>query len=333
MKKDILELPQLMQRFFCEYLGQQRACSQQTIHSYRDTFRLLLQFLAQRLKRPPERLQLADLNADNILRFLDDIERTRGNSVRTRNQRLACIRSFLRYVGHHAPEALGLVQRCMAIPRKKQNRRLIEYLTQEQISSLLDALVDSTWSGQRDQVLFATMYNTGARVSEIASAKVADFIDRHPASLLLHGKGRKERLVPLWKETARQIRAWIQQNDLPAQAPLFSNVSGDPLTRSGIEKRLTDAARKACVNNPELCGKKVSPHVLRHSTAMHLLQTGVDLSVIALWMGHESINTTHMYVTSDMKMKEEALDRLQPPPAREMRYQPSDKLLAFLNNL
>jgi integrase/recombinase XerD len=333
MKNDILELPRMTQRFFCEYLGQQRDCSQQTIHSYRDTLRLLLQFLSDQLRRPPERLQLADLDADNVLRFLDYLQRARGNTVRTRNQRLACIRCFLRYVGRHVPEALGLTQRCMAIPRKKQDRRLIEYLSQAEVSSVLGALVDSTWSGQRDHVLFATMYNTGARVSEIASAKVGDFVDRRPASLLLHGKGSKERMVPLWRKTAGQIRVWIRRNQLPADGPLFPNGSGDRLTRSGIEKRLADAARRARVQNPDLRDKRVSPHVLRHSTAMHLLQSGVDLSVIALWMGHESMNTTHLYVTSDMKMKEEALDRLQAPSTRKTRYRPSDKLLAFLENL
>ena len=333
MKKDILELPQMMQRFFCEYLGQQRDCSQQTIHSYRDTLRLLLQFLAGQLKRSCERLRLADLDADNVLQFLDYLQRTRGNTARTRNQRLACIRCFLRYVGHHVPESLGLAHRCMAIPRKKQGRRLIDYLSLAEVSSVLDALVDSTWSGRRDYVLFATMYNTGARVSEIAVAKVGDFVDRRPASLLLHGKGRKERMVPLWHKTAGQIRAWIRQNQLPADAPLFPNGYGDQLTRSGIEKRLADAACRARAKNPDLRDKRVSPHVLRHSTAMHLLQSGVDLSVIALWMGHESVNTTHLYVTSDMKMKEEALGRIQAPSTRKKLYRPPDKILAFLESL
>lgn len=333
MKRTFPELPQLTQRFFCDYLERQRDCSQQTIHSYRDAIRLLLQFLAAKLNRSPEELRLADLDADNILRFLDHLQGKRRNSARTRNQRLAAIRCFLRYVGQHVPEALAATQRSMAIPRKKHQRRLIGYLTQEEIDAILGALDDSNWSGRRDRVLFVTMYNTGARVSEIAAAKVQDFLDRRPASLRLHGKGRKERLVPLWRETASQIRAWIRQNRLPADSPLFPNRDGDFLTRSGIEKRLAEAVRKARAQTSQLKGKKVTPHVLRHSTAMHLLQSGVDVTVIALWLGHESTSTTHLYVTSDMKMKEEALGKLQPPKHRKTRYSPSGKLLAFLQSL
>jgi integrase/recombinase XerD len=332
MKTDILELPQMMQRFFCDYLRQQRDCSQQTIHSYRDSLRLLLQFLSERLDRSPEWLRLADLNVDNILRFLDYLQRTRHNSARTRNQRLGAIRCFVRYIGHHVPDALVTAQRCMAIPRKKYERRLIGYLSPREIDAVLGATDDSTWSGRRDRVLFATMYNTGARVSEIASAKVGDFVDQRPASLRLHGKGRKERMVPLWHKTASQIRAWIRHNHLTPSSPLFANGFGNCLTRSGIEKRLATAVQKTR-HTSDLNGKRVSPHVLRHSTAMHLLQSGVDLAVVALWMGHESISTTHMYVTSDMKMKEEALDRLQAPMTRKTRYRPSGKLLAFLESL
>lgn len=331
--KNEAELPELIQRFFCEYLQLQRDCSLQTIHSYRDAFRLLLGFLSEKLKRSPEQLCLTDLDSDNILDFLDYLQSKRHNSARTRNQRLAAIRCFLRYAGRQVPDALRLTQRCIAIPRKKHKRCLIEYLSQGEIEAIIDAVDESTWSGQRDRILFSVMYNTGARVSELVSANVGDFIDRRPASLLLHGKGRKERMVPLWRETTSRLRKWVRRNNLTKNDPLFPNTFGDRLTRSGIEKRLKKAVQKACTQNPDLKGKKVSPHVFRHSTAMHLLQSGVDISVIALWMGHESTMTTHMYVTSDMKMKEEALNRLQPPKTRKTRYRPSDKLLEFLENL
>lgn len=333
MKPASLDLPQLLQRYFCDYLVQQRNCSRCTIESYRDTLRLLLQFLAGHLKRPVERLALTDLCSDHLLKFLDHVERVRKNGPRTRNQRLAAVRSFLRYAGRNAPDCMPIVQQALAIPRKRYERRLLGFLTAEEMEAVLQAPPVDRWSGRRDRVLFLAMYNTGARVSEIVAARVGDIAWERPGRLCLHGKGRKERVVPLWRKTAVMLRDWIRHNKLATESPLFPNADGEAMTRSGVEKRLTIAARQAATQCTTLREKSVSPHVLRHTTAMHLLQAGVDLAVIALWLGHENPATTHLYMTADLEMKAKALARLQEPPVRRTRYKPSDKLLAFLENL
>ena len=221
----------------------------------------------------------------------------------------------------------------MAIPCKRYGQQPVDYLTRDEITALLGAPNTTTWSGRRDQVLFTVLYNTGARVSEVAMAKVYDVTWRRPASLRLHGKGRKDRVTPLWRKTASMLRDWMRHEKLPMDSPLFSNFRGDVMTRSGIAKRLDQAVARASAECPSLKGKSVSPHVLRHTTAMHLLQSGVDISVIALWLGHESITTTHRYMTADLNMKERALSMLQEPSTRKTRYQPSDKVLCFLESL
>lgn len=333
MKPASLDLPKLLQRFFCDYLTEQRDCSRCTIQSYRDTLRLLLQFLAGHLKRPVERLTLTDLSSNHLLEFLDHTERVRKNGPRTRNQRLAAIRSFLRYAGRNAPDSMPIVQQALAIPRKRYERRLFDFLTAEEMEALLQAPSAERWSGRRDRALFLAMYNTGARVSEIVAARVGDVAWERPGRLRLHGKGRKERVVPLWRKTTVALRDWIRHNKLATDSPLFPNADGEAMTRSGVEKRLTVAAKQAAKQCATLREKSVSPHVLRHTTAMHLLQAGVDLTVIALWLGHENPATTHLYMTADVEMKAKALSQLQEPPVRRTRYKPSDKLLAFLENL
>ncbi len=333
MKQTSLELSDLLQSYFAVHLGRQRGVSPRTVESYRDTIRLLLMFLADELGRAPERLHLADLDAEHLLAFLDHLERVRKNSVRTRNQRRAAICSFFRYVGRQLPENMGYVQRALAIPCKRYGQQPVDYLTRDEITALLQAPDTTTWSGQRDRVLFAVLYNTGARVSEVAMAKVHDVAWQRPASIRLHGKGRKERVTPLWRKTALMLRDWIRHEHLSSDSSLFPNFRGDAITRSGIAKRLDQAIVRASASCPSLKSKSISPHVLRHTTAMHLLQSGVDVSVIALWLGHESITTTHRYMTADLNMKEKALSMLQEPSTRRTRYRPSDKLLCFLENL
>lgn len=333
MKNSSLELPELVQRYFAIHLGQQRGVSPRTVTSYRDTIRLLLTFLAETLGRSPERLLLADLDAENLLAFLDHLEQVRKNSARTRNQRRAAICSFMRFVGRQLPETMGHVQRALAIPCKRHGQQPVDYLTSDEIAALLQAPDAASWSGQRDRVLFTVLYNTGARVSEIATATVDDVTWQRPVSLRLHGKGRKERVTPLWRKTAQMLRDWIRHEKLTADSPLFSNSRGDAMTRSGIAKRLDQAVARASESCPSLKGKSISPHVLRHTTAMHLLQSGIDISVIALWLGHENITTTHRYMTADLTMKEKALSMLQEPSARRVRYKPSDKVLRFLEDL
>jgi integrase/recombinase XerD len=323
----------LVQDFFCRRLIQQQGVSPRTVEAYRDTFRLLLNYLPQRLHKPVTALALADLDAPAVLAFLDYLEGERGNGPRTRNARLAALRAFVQYAASRDPTAWPLARRVLAIPAKRFSRPLLGYLTREEIQAVLNAPDATTWSGHRDRVLFAVMYNTGGRVSEVASLRRDDLTDGQPRTLRIRGKGRKERLVPLWKQTSATLTQWLKRLGPEPASPLFPNARGQPLSRSGIEDRLTVAVRIASVSCPSLRGKTISPHTIRHTTAMHLLQSGVDITVIALWLGHESPETTHQYVEADVKMKEEVLRNATGVPTGSTRYRPKGKLLEFLDNL
>lgn len=325
--------PNLLQEFFCQELTAQRNASPRTIASYRDAFRLLLNFVQQHTGKAPTELTFTDLDAPRIVKFLDHLERTRHNTVRSRNVRLAALRSFMRYTALHAPMHLAVAQRVLAIPAKRWDRPALRFLSPEEIQGILKAPDRSTWNGHRDYVLLSTLYNTGARVSEIAGARVADLCLQPQPSLLLHGKGRKERTMPLWKSTAARLKEWLRRIDTTPSAALFPNRFGQPLTRSGVEYRLRLAVAAAGSSCPSLRERRVSPHTIRHTTAMHLLDAGVPLSVIALWLGHEGIQTTHGYVEADLQSKQRALQKLQPPSSKAVRYRPSDRLLAFLEGL
>jgi len=327
------DLARLIQTFFCQRLIKQQNVSRQTIYSYRDTLRLLLRFSEQQLGKAAADLQLIDINAHLVLAFLDNLESQRHNCIRSRNARLAAIRSLLHYAATQEPQALPGIQQVLAIPSKRFECPMVRYLTQPEMQAILDAPDINTWSGQRDHVLLATLYNTGARVSEIITLRRGDFESKHGQAVHLHGKGRKKRVVPLWKNTVKLLRRWLLQIDPDLQKPLFPNRFGQMLTRSGVESRLRMALPRAIVQCPSLKGKIVSPHVIRHTTAMHLLQAGVDLSVIALWLGHESIVTTHQYLEADLQMKENALAKLQSPSTHFTRYKPSSNILSFLDGL
>lgn len=323
----------LLQDFFCKRLIVERNLSGQTVASYRDTFRLLLKYAEHRMKKAPEALTLADLDAPVILDFLDQLQKVRGNCARTRNLRLAAVRSFLRYASYRDPAALPTIQQVLAIPMKRFDRPLLGFLSHEQMQAVLDAPDRTTWSGQRDHVMFSTFYNTGARVSEVIGLRVDDVELDRSAAIHIRGKGRKQRVTPLWRGTARLLRDWLVRQHRDGNAPVFSNRAGHPLSRSGVEQRLRVAVAIAQKRCPSLRGLSVSPHTLRHTTAMHLLQSGVDLTVIALWLGHESPETTHHYIEADLTMKERALASLQEPPGRTLRYRANDRLLAFLDGL
>lgn len=325
--------PALLQRFFVQYLVNQRNLSKRTVAAYRDTFCLLLRFLQGQTGRMPASLTLADLSAANLLDFLEHIEQERGNAPRTRNARLAAIRTFLHYASRQAPEELPGIQQALAIPMKRFERPLVGFLSREEIQAILDAPDLSTWSGRRDRVLWMVMYNTGARVSETAALMVKDVCLPHPGSLAILGKGRKHRTVPMWKRTGSLLKEWLKETDKYGEAPLFPSARGHPMTRSGIAQRLRLAVRTAVELCPELAARRVSPHTLRHTTAMHLLQAGVAMPVIALWLGHETTETTHMYLEADLAMKEAALEKLQEPAAAFKRYKPNDSLLGFLESL
>jgi integrase/recombinase XerD len=323
----------LVQEFFCQRLMAQRNASPETVASYRDTFRLLLGFAEERLKKTPSDLAIRDLDPSLVLDFLDHLEQRRGNGVRTRNLRLTAIRSFMKFVSHRDPSVLQTVQRVLAIPSKRFDRPLIGYLSRDEIDAIIAAPATDRWSGRRDRVLFATLYNTGARVSEIIGVRRRDLSLNGSPFIQLHGKGRKDRSVPLWRTTSTALQQWLTTLAASPDQPVFPNRAGSTMSRSGVEDRLDRAVRAATEKCPTLRDRRVSPHTVRHATAMHLLQAGVDLTVIALWLGHESPTTTHLYVEADLRMKQQALEKVQPAHVGAVRYRPTDKLLAFLEGL
>jgi site-specific recombinase XerD len=327
-------LAPLLRSFFLDRLLRQRNASPATIAAYRDTFRLLLRFAEAHLHRQAASLTIEDLSAPLVLAFLDHLERDRGNTVRTRNARLAAVHSFASHAGREEPVALEGLGRVLAIPAKRFSRPVLGHLSREEMQAILDAPDRGTWSGRRDAVLFTTLYNTGARISEALALDVRSIHLDRTARVDLHGKGRKERTVPLWRSTAGVLAKWIEEQNAVPDAPLFPNRHGARLTRSGVARRLALAVGEAASGCPSLRGRAVSPHTLRHTTAMHLLESGTDISFIALWLGHESPSTTHTYLEDDLALKQRALARVDAPRARNgKRFRPSDALLAFLDRL
>jgi site-specific recombinase XerD len=328
-----LSFSSLLQQFFVQRLMQEMQASPCTAAAYRDTFRLLLAFTHRQLGKQPSDLALEDLNAALILDFLTYLEVERHNSIRSRNARFAAIRSFMDYVAFQEPSALAVAQSVLAIPMKRFEQPLIGFLAREHIEAILAAPDRNTWTGQRDRVMLATLYNSGARVSELIGMRASDLTLAPSASVRIHGKGRKERSVPLWPATAAQLKRWLRAYPRAPEQPLFPNRSGGPMTRIGLTERLKLAAKRAARQYPELHKRRIFPHLIRHSIAMHMLQAGVDITVIALWLGHESPATTHRYVEADLAMKERALKALLPPSQATLRYQPKDKVLQFLQSL
>jgi integrase/recombinase XerD len=334
MTADAPSIAPLLRGFFLDRLVRQRNASPATLAAYRDTFRLLLRFAEERLRRPAASLTTDDVSAPLVLAFLEHLERIRGNSITTRNARLAAVRSFAGHLGREEPAALVQAQRLLAIPMKRCPRPVLGHLSRDEMHALLAAPDATTWSGRRDHALFATIYNTGARVSEATALDVAHLhLDRTPR-VDLRGKGRKERTVPLWKSTARTLAGWVRERDAPSDTPLFPNRDGGRITRSGVARRLALAVATAATACPSIRRRRISPHTIRHTTAMHLLESGNDISLIALWLGHESPTTTHAYLEADVSLKERVLARVAAPPGRRSRrFRASDSLLAFLDEL
>jgi integrase/recombinase XerD len=323
----------LVQAFFTEHLTQQRALSARTVAAYRDAFLLFLDFAQARLHKAPTAMRLADLTPTLILAFLDHLESERHNAVRSRNARLAALRTFLKFAARRDVTALHIVEQALGVPMKRFERPMLGYLTREEMLAVIGK-PGMGWISQRDGLLLALLYNTGARVSEVIGVKLADVVLDPAACVHLHGKGRKQRSVPLWRSTVRLIRAWLRLNpELGPASALLPNRGGQAMTRSNVTQRLALAVQAAARSMPSLAGRAISPHTLRHSTAMHLLQSGVDISVIALWLGHESPTTTHQYVEADLAMKEKALSRLQDPNIAAGRFRADDSLLDFLKTL
>jgi integrase/recombinase XerD len=326
-------LQSLLQSFFTDRLLRQRQSSPHTIAGYRDSFRLLLQFAKQRLGKMPSTLTIEDLDPPFLGVFLEHLEKVRKNTARTRNARLAAIHSFFRYVALEEPAHALHCQRVLAMPNKRHERRPIEFLNREEMDALLAVPNLSTWVGRRDRTLLLVAVQTGLRVSELVGLNCQDVVLGTGAHVRCLGKGRKQRCTPLRPETTRTMAAWLRERHGQPEQPVFPSIRGGRLSRDAIERliaKYTNVAQQTC---PSLKRKKVSPHVLRHAAAMDLLQHGVDRTVIALWLGHESVETTQMYLHADMRLKEKALSRTTPLGVKLGRYRPDDKLLAFLESL
>jgi integrase/recombinase XerD len=325
-------LPALIQRFFTDRLCVQMEASRHTVAGYRDTFRLLLRYASVRRGKPPIKLTIEDIDVDLVADFLVHTETARGNSARSRNNRLAAIRSFFRYVAMSDPTWLLHCQRILAMPNKRYVKRAVTFLDGDEIAALLAAPDRSTWAGRRDHALLLLAVQTGFRASELVSLKCGDVVLGSGAHIRCMGKGRKERATPLRRDTAKLLAAWIGDNK-DKSSPLFPSMRGERLSRDALEhlvrKHCLTAAR-AC---PSISAKRVTPHTLRHSTAMDLLHHGVDPAVIALWLGHENVETTQIYIHADMRLKEKALARVAAPTTSPSRFRPDDQLLAFLEGL
>lgn len=328
-----LRLQELLIDFFNEHLRQQRQVSRHTILAYRDTFRLLLGFLKRTYHVCPATLELSGLRPERVLAFLAYLEQHRANSVRSRNARLAAIRSF----AHYTEDTLGLdlpesIRRLLAIPIKRYTQPILGFLTRAEVQAVL-AATGEDWTGRRDYLLLLLLYNTGARISEILALRVQDVLVSDGRFLDLRGKGRKQRSVPLWRNTQTRLRRWIKENRAQPASPLLPNRFGQPLTRSGAAWQLRQILCRAAVQMPSLGQHRISLHTFRHTTAMHLLQGGVAPEIIALWLGHESPNTTHHYVEADLEMKRQALEVLVPPKCKKTPKPQEDALIRILENL
>jgi len=325
-------LAPLLEGFFTKRLLAQRRVSPHTVASYRDTFRLLLKFAEKHLGRAPSKLALEDLHAPFVASFLDELESKRSNGARTRNIRLAAIHSFFRYAALEAPEHSALIQRVLAVPRKRHTRALIDFLVRPEIEALLSAPDQKTWVGRRDHAFLLTAVQTGLRLSELTGLKREDVSLNVGAHVRCEGKGRKERCTPLTKSTVMVLRHWI--DDYPnGSGLLFPSLRGGRLSADAAQHlvaKYVAAARETC---PSLAKKRVTPHVLRHTAAMELLQAGVDRALIAIWLGHESVETTQIYLDANLALKEEILAKTQPIESKPGRYKPEDRLLHFLTSL
>jgi site-specific recombinase XerD len=325
--------PALLQSFFSRRLMQQRRASPHTIGSYRDTFRLLLRFAQARIGKSPSELAFEQIDAPLIAAFLDDLQKSRHIGARSRNLRLTAIRSFFRYAAFEAPACSAQIQRVLAIPSQRFSRAQIGFLTRAEVQALLAAPDRRTWSGRRDHALLLVAVQTGLRLSELTGAQRNAVILGTGAHIRVLGKGRKERATPLTRQTAAVLRAWLRELPDGDDAILFPSARGDRMSGDGVQYLLAKhvaTARKTC---PSLLRKRVTPHVLRHTTAMELLQAGVDRAVIALWLGHESVETTQIYLDANLALKEQALAKTTPLGAKPGRYRPADPLLAFLKAL
>ncbi len=329
----VTSLAPLMQSFFTERLIAQRRVSPHTVASYRDTFRLLLRFAEQRTGKAPSQLDLVDLDAGLVGAFLDHLERQRHNSVRTRNARLVAVHSLFRFAAWREPALAGHIQRVLSVPQKRFEHAIVSFLDRDEIDAVLASPDLTTWIGRRDRALLVVMAQTGLRVSELTGLRRQDVNLTRGANVFCRGKGRKQRCTPLTAQSVAVLKDWLEERGGDADALLFPNRHGSSLSTDAVERFVGKYAHLARERCPSLHAKTLTPHVLRHSCAMELLASGVDSSVIAMWLGHESLQSTQVYLHADMAIKQRALERLAPPGTPSGRYRPPDALMAFLTEL
>ena len=326
----------LLEKFFLKWLIAQRKVSAQTVKSYRDAFKLFIRYLDDSHKIKPVSIGIHCLEAEYILGFLDSLEKGRRNQPKTINNRLSAINSFLKFLSFEIPEYSGLLSRSLMIPFQKEDKKLMDFITKEEYRALESVCDLGSALGNRDRLMLMLLYNMGVRVSELVGIKICDVTSDsggNPAYIHIHGKGRKERDVPLWKSTAAYLRKYLDRHAPSSNDKLFTNRTDGHLTRSGVRYRLNCLVEKALVVAPTMKKKKITPHTFRHTVALNLLQSGVDISTIAIWLGHESILTTHKYMEADMEMKRRTLEKLPEPNGKSFQFRPDDTLLAFLDAL
>lgn len=330
------QIQMLIQKFFLQRLMAQRNVSPETIKSYRDTFRLYLRYIEKYLNVTAAKILITQFDADHILGFLSYLNKERGNNPKTINSRLAALHSFIRFLNFELPEYSGLLNRSLMVPFRKVEKRQMEFLTEDEFAALKNTCESSTELGRRDMLMLLLLYNTGVRVSELVGLKLSDInIDNQnsAAYIRIHGKGRKERHVPLWKSTTKYLAGYIRSRDRNEDGSLFMNSTDGELTRSGVRYRLDCLQKKAAEIAPSLAKKHITPHTFRHTTALRMLQSGVDISTIAIWLGHESIITTHKYMEADMDMKRQTLEKMSEPGQSTYHFAPNNSVLAFLDSL
>jgi site-specific recombinase XerD len=323
----------LLEKFFTERLIKQRNASPHTIKSYRDTFVLLLRFVQSRTGKSPSRLDLAQIDAPLVATFLEHLENERNISARSRNLRLTAIRSFFRYLALEEPGKSGQIQRVLAIPAKRHERAMVSFLTQDEVKALLAAPDQQTWPGRRDHALILVAVHTGLRLSELTALRRQDLVLETGAHVRVKGKGRKERCTPLTKQAVVVLKSWLNEPVMHGTESLFPNLRGAVLSPDGVQYILTKHSKTACRNCPSLARKRVTAHCLRHTTAMGLLDAGIDRAVIALWLGHESVETTQIYLHANLALQEKLLAKTSLVDSQPGRYRPGDQLLAFLKSL
>jgi len=327
-------LAPILQEYFTSYLNGQRAASPATISTYRDTWRLLLVFLAAQTGKPAHALELADIDEGRVTDFLDHLEQNRHNSIATRNLRLSGIKSVMAFQAPRSPEHLDTISRIHAIPVKKRERAEVAYLDTDQLQALLDAIQTDTWTGRRDKTMFALTAQTGLRMSELVSLRVTSLhLSPTAAHLTCTGKGRKQRTTPLTSAITAAVKTYLDERAQRPGKALFPNPHGEPLSPDAVRERLQIHATAAAVTRPELARMRITAHTLRHTAAMAFLAAGIDAAVIALWLGHESIATTNVYLHADMAIKQRALDRTRQPDTPSGTYTPEDSLLSWLRAL